>query len=210
MTPVGVLIFVGAALWVHGDPPTWDEQAFRALNAVGPGIAGWLTTIAKLFLPAGIAVAVVIAVLYSSIRTRTVWPVAFGAGAAAVAWALANLAKHVADRPRPYAVVSDAVLRQQPAHGSSFPSSHSAVALAATFALVAFLPRWGAVVAVAYALVLGWSRIYLGVHYPLDVVAGLGIGCAVGGLTVLLERVILLRVPAMPVSPKGPSTPPGC
>ena len=166
-----------------------------------PELAAWLTPITKLFLPAGIAVAAAIAALYSFIRTRSLWPIAFSAGAAATAWALANLAKHAASRPRPYTVVADAVLRQQPAHGSSFPSSHTTVALAVTIALVAFLPRWGAVVAIAYAVVLGWSRIYLGVHYPLDVVAGMGIGCAVGGLTALLERVVLLRPPSTPASP---------
>jgi undecaprenyl-diphosphatase len=201
MAVIGVALFVSAAVLVHGGAPAWDAQAFRAINAVSSGLAAWLTPVSKLFLPAGIAVAAVIAAVYSSVRTRTLWPIAFGAGAAAIAWALANLAKHAASRPRPYTVVAEATLRQQPAHGSSFPSSHAAVALAVAVALVAFLSRWGAVVAIAYAIVLGWSRIYLGVHYPLDVVAGFGIGCAVGGLVALLERVVLLRTPSPPISP---------
>lgn len=204
---IGLALFASAALLVHGGAPAWDTQAFRALNAVSPGLAAWLTPITKLFLPAGIAVAAAIAALYSFIRTRSLWPIAFSAGAAAIAWALANLAKHAASRPRPYTVVADATLRQQPAHGSSFPSSHAAVALAVAVALVAFLPRWGAVVAIAYAIVLGWSRIYLGVHYPLDVVAGFGIGCAVGGLVAVLERVVLLGSPSTPASP--PASPCG-
>jgi undecaprenyl-diphosphatase len=198
---IGLALFASAALLVHGSAPAWDTQAFRALNDVSPGLAAWLTPITKPFLPAGIAVAAVIAAAYSSVLTRSLWPIAFGAGAAAIAWALANLAKHAASRPRPYTVVADATLRQPPAHGSSFPSSHSAVALAVAVTLVAFLPRWGAVVAIAYAIVLGWSRIYLGVHYPVDVVAGFGIGCTVGGLVALLERVVLLRSPSTPASP---------
>lgn len=201
---IGLALFASAALLVHGGAPAWDTQAFRALNAVSPGLAAWLTPITKLFLPAGIALAAAIAALYSFVRTRSLWPVAFSAGAAAIAWALANLAKHAASRPRPYTVVEDAVLRQQPAHGSSFPSSHTTVALAVTIALVAFLSRGVGIVAIAYAIVLGWSRIYLGVHYPLDVVAGMGIGCAVGGLTVLLERAVLLRPPSTPVLPQPP------
>src|ERR1700722_10363051 len=54
---IGLALFASAALLVHGGAPAWDTQAFRALNAVSPGLAAWLTPITKLFLPAGIAVA---------------------------------------------------------------------------------------------------------------------------------------------------------
>jgi membrane-associated phospholipid phosphatase len=67
-----------------------------------------------------------------------------------------------ADRPRPYEVMADAVLRQQPAHGTSFPSSHTAVTLAVVIALVPFLARPLAAAGIAYAVLVGWSRVYLG------------------------------------------------
>jgi membrane-associated phospholipid phosphatase len=89
-------------------------------------------------------------------------------------------------------VMAGAVLRQSPAHGTSFPSSHTAVALAVVLALVPFLARPLAAVGIAYAVLVGWSRVYLGVHYPLDVLAGAGIGMAVGG-AVLLALQALLR-----------------
>jgi undecaprenyl-diphosphatase len=89
--------------------------------------------------------------------------------------------------------MADAVLRQQPAHGTSFPSSHTAVTLAVVIALVPFLARPLAAVAIAYAVLVGWSRVYLGVHYPLDVLAGAGIGIAVGGVVLLALRTLLRR-----------------
>lgn len=190
---VGLAAFIGAALLVRGGAPAWDEETYRALNDVSPGVATWLTPFAKLFLPAGIAVAALVAAIYSSVRTRTLWPIAFGALAAAGASVAANLAKHAVGRTRPYLAVHDAVLRQAPPHGTSFPSSHATVTAAVILALLPFLSRWASVLAIAYAVALGWSRIYLGVHYPLDVLAGLGIGCAIGGAVVLLEHMLLSR-----------------
>jgi undecaprenyl-diphosphatase len=144
-------------------------------------------------LPAGILAVVVLAVVYAVARNRSVLPVAAGAAAASLAWGLAHVAKAVADRPRPYEVMADAVLRQQPAHGTSFPSSHTAVTLAVAIALVPFLARPFAEVGIGYAVLVGWSRVYLGVHYPLDVLAGAGIGMAAGGVIVLAAGTLLRR-----------------
>ena len=116
-----------------------------------------------------------------------------GAAAAGVAWMLAHVAKAMADRPRPYLAMADAVLRQQPAHGTSFPSSHTAVTLAVAIALVPFLARPLAAAGIGYAVLTGWSRVYLGVHYPLDILGGAGIGMAAAGVILLALRALLRR-----------------
>ena len=184
----GLLLFAGASLLVRARATGWDERMYRALNEVPSGVAAVLTPLSKLFLPLGITVAIVAAAVFCVVRNRSLWPIVFCAGSAAAAWLGANLAKAVAERPRPYEVVAGAVLRQQPAHGTSFPSSHTAVAFAVVLTLIPFLPRTGVVVALVYAVLVGWSRVYLGVHYPLDVVGGAGIGLAVGGSALLLVR----------------------
>jgi undecaprenyl-diphosphatase len=171
----------------------WDLSLFRVLNEVPPAAASVLTPLSHLFLPAGIIAVVVLTVVYVVARNRSILPVAAGAGAAGLAWGLANVAKAVADRPRPYEVIAGAVLRQQPAHGTSFPSSHTAVALAVAIALVPFLARPLAAVGIGYAVLVGWSRVYLGVHYPLDILGGASIGLAAGGVILLALGTLLQR-----------------
>jgi len=190
---VGAVLFGASAVLLKSGATGWDLSLFRILNEVPPAVASVLTPLVHLFLPIGIAIAVVLIAGCVVAWTRSVLPVAAGAVAAGIAWALANVAKVIANRPRPYDVVAGAVLRQQPAHGTSFPSSHTAVTLAVVIALVPFLPRVLAGTAIAYAVLVGWSRVYLGVHYPLDVLAGAGIGMAVGGLVLLTLGVLLRR-----------------
>lgn len=205
MVGVGALVFGVAALLVRTGRVSVDVRFYRELNQVPAWATAFLTPLSKLFLPLAIGVAVVLGGAYCVVRTRTLWPAAFGAAAAAAAWLGANLAKSVADRLRPYEVVAGAVLRQHPAHGSSFPSSHTAVAFAVAIAVIPYLPRAGVAVALSYAALVGWSRVFLGVHYPLDVFAGMGLGLAVGGVSLLLARRVhrSRRVPAPATSPPG-------
>ena len=189
----GVVLFGASALLVKAGTTSWNARLFRILNQVPPAVASVLTPLSHLFLPAGIIAVVVLTVVYAVARNRSVLPVAAAAVAAGAAWVLAHVAKAIADRPRPYEVMAGAVLRQQPAHGTSFPSSHTAVTVAVVIALVPFLVRPLAAVAIGYAVLVGWSRVYLGVHYPLDVVAGAGIGMAVGGVALLALQALLGR-----------------
>ena len=190
---LGAVLFGASAVLLKAGATGWDLSLFRILNEVPSAVASVLTPLVHLFLPIGIVIAIVLIAGYVVAWTRSVLPLAAGAAAAGAAWALANAAKVIANRPRPYQVVADAVLRQPPAHGTSFPSSHTAVTVAVVIALVPFLPRALAWVAIAYAVLVGWSRVYLGVHYPLDVLAGAGIGMAVGGVVLLALGVLLRR-----------------
>ncbi len=187
------MLFGASALLVKAGTINWDARLFRILNQVPPTVASVLTPLSHLFLPTGIIAVVVLTVVYAVARNRSVLPVAAAAVTAGAAWVLAHVAKAIADRPRPYEVMAGTVLRQQPAHGTSFPSSHTAVTVAVVIALVPFLIRPLAVVAVGYAVLVGWSRVYLGVHYPLDVLAGAGIGIAVGGVGLLALQTLLGR-----------------
>ncbi len=190
---LGAVLFGVSALLLKTGTLGWDVSLFRLLNQVPAAAASVLTPLSRLFLPAGVIIVVVLAVVYVVARNRSVLPAAAGAVAAGIAWGLAHVAKAVADRPRPYEVIAGAVLRQQHAHGTSFPSSHTAVALAVAIALVPFLARPVAGAGIGYAVLVGWSRAYLGVHYPLDILGGAGIGMAAGGAILLALGTLLRR-----------------
>ncbi len=92
--------------------------------------------------------------------------------------------KVIVHRPRPYLTIHE-VIPLVKESGMSFPSGHSERA----FALASVLSNGRArkVVLYAYALLIAFSRVYIGVHYPLDVVAGGVIGWIVGKLTLKME-----------------------
>jgi undecaprenyl-diphosphatase len=191
LTGLGAMLFGVSAVVLKNGAVGWDLSLFRILNEVPAAAASVLTPLSHLFLPAGIIAVVVLAVVYVVARDRSILPVVAGAVAAGVAWLLAHVAKAIAVRPRPYQVMADAVLRQPPAHGTSFPSSHTAVTLAVAIALAPFLARPLAATGIGYAVLVGWSRVYLGVHYPLDILAGAGLGMAGAGVVVLAVGMLL-------------------
>src|SRR5262249_18002778 len=94
--------------------------------------------------------------------------------------------KKAVARPRPYVSVPEARLPLGRGGSGSMPSSHTSTWFAATvIACVYFRKSWRFMLPLA--AIMGFSRVYLGVHYPGDVVAGsvLGVGYAVTGLWML-------------------------
>jgi undecaprenyl-diphosphatase len=82
------------------------------------------------------------------------------------------------------------------APGTSLPSDHATAAFAVALAVYAFVHRrWGAALLVAAALI-GLARIWVGVHYPADILASLVIALAAVG-TVLLGGRLARRLPAV-------------
>jgi undecaprenyl-diphosphatase len=95
---------------------------------------------------------------------------------------LSNLFKYAFARPRP-----DLVAHAVDVYTASFPSGHAMLSAVTYLTLGALLARVEAnrrtriyviAVAILLTLLIGFSRIYLGVHYPTDVLAGWAVGSA--------------------------------
>lgn len=83
--------------------------------------------------------------------------------------------KHAIARPRPPLTLADVRLFAPLGHSFSFPSGHAIDTFAATAAAGLAQPRWRWPL-LAYAVTIGYSRVYVGVHYPSDVVGGALLG----------------------------------
>jgi undecaprenyl-diphosphatase len=101
---------------------------------------------------------------------------AVAAGAACV---LGYVPKRLIARPRPTHASPFRVALLDPPDAWSFPSSHTAAAVAAACVLGAALGPAALVPALLWAIVVGVSRVYVGAHYPLDVVMGGALGAIV-------------------------------
>jgi len=113
---------------------------------------------------------------------------------ALAAWSASGI-KAVVDRPRPFLRYPEPKTLVPLPHDASFPSGHAATSFAAATLLAFAFPRLAAPLLVLAAAV-AFSRVYVGVHYPLDVIGGALLGA-------LIATALRLLVTARRRSPRG-------
>lgn len=92
---------------------------------------------------------------------------------------LNNTLKNIFLRPRPIGVEGVRSIYTDTATGTSFPSGHSQSVSSMYISMArGFNKKWLYILTAAIALLCGFSRLYLGVHWPSDVIAGLLLGTA--------------------------------
>ncbi len=141
---------------------------------------------------------------------RRAWPITILALLAiGMSDAGATLLKHAVQRARPCHVVSGVRLLAGCTLSSAMPSNHASNMFAVAGTLAPLLAGWRWV-AVVLAVGVAYSRLYLGVHYPSDVLVGAVWGGAVGLTLALAARRVLPAAwvtftRTAPDPPKGPS-----
>ena len=114
--------------------------------------------------------------------------------AMACGYLIGNLGmKNLFARIRPYDVTEVKLLVAK-LHDFSFPSGHTLVSFEAATALTYYHRKWG-VAAFVLAALIAYSRLYLFVHYPTDVLAGAVLGVGIGlGACWLTNRLWTRRI----------------
>lgn len=88
--------------------------------------------------------------------------------------------KNLVGRVRPYELVEGLQCIVGPARDASFPSGHTGASFASAVAIYRQLPRKLAVFFIVLASLIAFSRLYVGIHYPTDVLGGLVTGIGIG------------------------------
>jgi undecaprenyl-diphosphatase len=212
---VGLVVCAAAFAFVkladevqEGETQRLDARVLRALRTpadpavpIGPP---WLLPAARDLTALGSSAVLLLVVLAVTgfLALARLWRhLALVLGASVGGLVLMLLLKRVFDRPRP-TVVPQLMVETSP----SFPSGHammSAVIYLTLGTLLAQLcPRWRErtyvlAVAAVLAVLIGLTRLYLGVHYPTDVLAGWSVGLAWALASGLLARGLRRRSPEL-------------
>lgn len=149
--------------WMRDYP--WLTALFKFVSRLGDG-------------PIWGAIGVTLLLLGGSAERLAVGAAAVAAGAAI---GLFTLVKQLIRRPRPYESWSDLSCLVAPPDRFSFPSGHTLTAFAMYGSLGSLLPALVPLL-LTVAVLIGLSRVYLGAHYPTDVLVGGLLGALLGRL----------------------------
>jgi undecaprenyl-diphosphatase len=164
--------------------PAWVEATMRDLTALGSTIVLTIVTLAM----AGL--------LFMTGHRRLAMLLLFAVSLGTV---VSNALKFFLARPRP-----DFVAHAVDVHTMSFPSGHTMLSAVTYLTIGALLARdqpfpikaYILFVSIFLSMLVGLSRVYLGVHYPTDVLAG----WAIGGAWACLWWIIAVKLPPNPHS----------
>lgn len=174
-----VLIVTIAGFFIVGHP-AWSRGEIEVVAAVHDAGNGFLDGVARTInIALGVlAPLLVLLSLGLVLLVRRSWRDTLRIGLVlCLPWLVGTVIKNVIQRPRPDTALLSPIIIPDP-ETFSYPSGHTgfatAIACAVIFVLTSAKGRWISVPAgIALVLVTGWSRVYLGVHYPTDVAASM-------------------------------------
>ena len=105
-----------------------------------------------------------------------------------------NIVKNIVQRPRPFVTFADLQIIIPTPSEFSFPSGHTSSSFAAAAVFYRHLPKKLGIPSVILAGLIGFSRLYVGVHYPTDVIAGVLMGILLSYLAEYLVNLFAKKL----------------
>ena len=187
----GAAVLVTSTLLAKRRVYGWEVAVFQVINGLPGSIRQYLWVLNQYGTAVTIPVATAVALLFRR------WLLALSLAISGVAvYVLAKVIKEYVGRGRPSAFVEGVVEREMFSPDSlGYPSGHAAVAWAITIIVLAYVGRPWQIAAIALAIVVPISRMYVAAHLPLDLIGGAALGVTVASAVNLLVGVPV-RAPA--------------
>jgi membrane-associated phospholipid phosphatase len=162
---------------LRGSRPRWLDQIMLGFTQVGNG----LTSLA------------IAAILFFANERLLAYELILGT---LTLWLVVELVKFIIHRQRPFIRLTQARIVGYRPIGRSFPSGHTSEAffMATLMAQHFHSDIWGVLLLSLAAVLVGITRLYVGAHYPRDVLAGAILGSAWGLLGVIVDGYVLKRI----------------
>jgi membrane-associated phospholipid phosphatase len=177
-----------------------DLDIAKAINPSDPSSKYWRGTSSSAYVVSGVIPLTMLAagfIEHDPILKKKSYEVI---ASIAIEFLISDATKIIVNRQRPGEKHPGIIFPYKDMHGRSFPSGHSSLAFATAASLSIQYHKWYVTVpAYLWAGSVAYSRVYLGVHYPSDVLAGAAIGVGSAYLAHWLDHLLFAKKTARPL-----------
>jgi membrane-associated phospholipid phosphatase len=170
---VVALLFVISAIFASFPISQVEKDIFSYVNGISLPIQVPIEIIMYLGTYVGIGFSAVLAFFFK--KKRLAFKLVIGGVGA---WLMSELMKGIVGRPRPSAIMTPII--REVINGLGFPSGHAAVVTAFVVIAAPLVKKRYQIFLWILVLIIAFGRVYLGVHFPLDVIGGCLLGAFVG------------------------------